>query len=73
MNGERVKGAGPMDSTPWPWALPAVRPVLVVCPIPFAAQNAFLVAGEIYRLAHERALAAIRPSRYELAGGVSPN
>jgi hypothetical protein len=38
------------------------------------APGAFGVAAvEVYRQAYERALAAARPSRYELSLGASPN
>jgi hypothetical protein len=51
-----------------------VAPGLVVCPIPVAAPGVSPAAvQEIYRLAYERALAAARPSRYELALAVSRN
>ena len=70
MNGERALSNEPSDSTPWPWpwSAAAVQPTLVVCPIPTAGPGAFPGAAEdMYLLAYERALAAERPSRYELA------
>src|SRR5205807_7238717 len=74
MAGGRAFSAGRTDSTPWPWSRPAVEPGLVVCPIPVVMPGMFPAeARELYRLAYERALAASRPSRYELALGASSN
>jgi len=76
MNGERFFTDGLTDSTaqPWPWPTSDVVPGLVVCPIPVVAPGVFPgAAGEIYRVAYERALAAQRPSLYELSLQVSRN
>jgi len=76
MNGARFFTDGLTDSTsqPWPSPTPTVVPGLVVCPIPVLALGVFPgAAGEIYRFAYERALAAQRPSLYELSLLVSRN
>jgi len=76
MNGARFFYDGLTDSPPEPspWPTPGVVAGLVVCPIPVVALGVFPgAAGEIYRFAYERALAAQRPSPYELSLQVSRN
>lgn len=78
MNRERVSSGVATDSTPWPWPAPAAGPRLVVCPLGVAGAwgagpGLTAAAGEIYRLAYERALAAARPSRHALARAVFSN
>jgi hypothetical protein len=75
MNGGRFFNDGRAESTPWPWPVEVAAPSLIVCPIPSAATpgTSPAAAQEIYRLAYERALAAARPGRYELALGAPRN
>jgi hypothetical protein len=76
MNSGRLARAGLDPATPWPWltASSAAAPGLVACPVAlvgfYAAPG---VVQELYRVAYERARAAARPSRYELAFHSSPN
>ena len=69
MNAGRLIRPGLDHATPWPWSTPTPAPGLVACPL-MAAGGMYsepAVLQEIYRLAYERAQAAARPSRYELA------
>lgn len=64
-----MQNAIPGDGASMPWFRPqsVTEPALMVCPI-FALEPGMGViwAAEIYRLAHERALATLRPSAYEM-------
>ncbi len=67
----RLFGSAQSDATPWPWPIRRMEPAMAVCPVgtpmtPEAMQ-------EIYRVAYERALAAARPTVYELASAASAN
>ena len=74
MNGGRPVSVVQTDSLPWPWPVPAWGPGLVACSMPTAMTCVGPAAmQEIYRLAYERAAAAARPSRYELALVASRN
>ena len=61
--------AGEGDSMPWFRGESGPAPGLVVCPMltPSAGTNATMLQ-EVYRMAYERAQAALRPTAYELAG-----
>jgi hypothetical protein len=61
-------------STPWFRSESGSAPALVICPM-LTAESCMDVtmAQEIYRLAYERAQAALRPSAYEIARRVSWN
>jgi hypothetical protein len=64
----RGKLGGEGASTPWLRAEPTREPALVVFPMaPSAACTDALMVQEIYRLAYERARAAMRPTPYEVA------
>ena len=76
MNNERFSTDGLIDAAPWPepWSTAGAQPGLVVCPIPVAVPSVETRAvEELYRLAYERTLAALRPTRYEMALQVSQN
>jgi hypothetical protein len=75
MNAGRLARPGLDPATPWPWTATVTVPGLVACPMPVAMGMfaAPAVVQELYRLAYERARAAARPSRYELALHSSPN
>ncbi len=66
--------SGEGASTPWPGSESGAAAGLVVCPMlaPGVAMDAMKVQ-EIYRLAYERAQAALRPSAYEMALSVCWN
>jgi hypothetical protein len=76
VNNERFTTDGWIAAGQWPEpsSTPGVQPGLVVCPIPVAMPGIETRAvEELYRLAYERALAALRPTRYEMALQVSQN
>jgi hypothetical protein len=70
----RYAMGGEGASTPWMRSEAGSAPGLVVCPILSndSGMDA-MMALEIYRLAYERAQAALRPSAYELAQRVCWN
>jgi hypothetical protein len=56
--------------TPFPLAFPAAGPSLIACPVHPAMMMAM---QDVYRIAHENALAATRTSRFGLAMMACPN
>jgi hypothetical protein len=60
--------AGEGASTPWFRSQDGPEPALVICPM-LTAESCMdaSMAQEIYRLAYERAQAALRPSAYDIA------
>jgi hypothetical protein len=75
MNGGRIFNTPRTDSTPLPWPISATGPALAVCPVSTVAMTCLSPASvqEIYRLAYEQALAAVRPSVYEMTLIAFPN
>jgi hypothetical protein len=69
MNAGRLVRSGLDHATPWPGTTTVTAPSLVACPMVLAPGLIAAPAAvqELYRLAYERARAAARPSRYELA------
>ncbi len=67
MSMHRVIG-GEGASVPWLRVESGSAPGLVLCPmLPSNAATAVGTVQEIYRLAYERAQAALRPSAYDIA------
>ena len=66
---------GQETSTPWPFTMTVVAPVLVACPIHGAAGMAASdpMVQELYQMAYEQAVAATRLSRYEWAFQTTSN
>jgi hypothetical protein len=68
------QGAAPQMNdvvTPFPLALPATGPSLMACPVHPAMMMTTM--QDLYRIAHENAVAATRTSRFELAMMACPN